>query len=200
MCDSVKEYRMKPVHFLFITLVGLTGAAAVAASASGSQSTGAAASSLLDHEVRRLDSDEVINLGEAFDGKVVLAVNTASRCAFTRQYEGLEALYATYRDRGLVILGFPSNDFAGQEPGSEAEIKDFCRLTYGVSFPMFAKTRVQEGAADQLFNALGEAAGRYPQWNFHKYLIARDGSLAGDFVSLVGPQSQTLVQAIEELL
>jgi len=191
---------MKPVHLLFVLLVALTASTAPAASPPERPVAGSAVASLLDHDARRLDSEDVVNLGEAYGGKVVLVVNTASRCAFTRQYEGLEALYDTYRDRGLVVLGFPSNDFANQEPGDETEIKNFCRLTYGVSFPMFAKTRVQQGAADPFYTSLGEAAGRYPQWNFHKYLIGRDGRLVGDYASLVGPQSDTLVQAIEELL
>ena len=104
----------------------------------------------LDFDVRRLGSDEIVNLKEAYGGKVVLIVNTASKCAFTGQYEGLEALYAKYRDRGLVVLGFPSNDFGGQEPGTEEQIKDFCRLTYSVKFPMFAKTEVKKGKADPL--------------------------------------------------
>ena len=155
---------------------------------------------LLDHEVRRLGSDEVVNLKEAYAGKVVLVVNTASKCAFTGQYEGLEALYAKYRDRGLVILGFPSNDFGNQEPGTEQQIQDFCRLTYGVGFPMFAKTQVREGNADPLFQGLAAAAGRYPKWNFHKYLIDREGRMADDFLSWTSPQTGTIVDALERLL
>jgi glutathione peroxidase len=158
------------------------------------------ATSLLDHDVRVLGSDRVVNLKEAYGGKVILVVNTASRCAFTDQYEGLEALYSDYRDEGLVVLGFPSNDFGRQEPGTETEIKNFCRLTYGVKFPMFAKTSVQEGTNDPFFVALGEAAGRYPQWNFHKYLLGRDGQLVDDYVSMTTPQSRRLVEAIEAQL
>jgi glutathione peroxidase len=155
---------------------------------------------LLDHEVRRLGSDEVVNLKEAFAGKVVLIVNTASQCAFTGQYEGLEALYDRYRDRGLVVLGFPSNDFGNQEPGTEQQIQDFCRLTYSVKFPMFAKTSVRKGKADPLFQGLAEAAGRYPKWNFHKYLVDRDGRLADNYLSWTSPQSNSVIRAIEELL
>jgi len=155
---------------------------------------------LLNHDTRRLGGDETVNLKDAYAGKVVLIVNTASKCAFTSQYEGLEALYAKYRDRGLVVLGFPSNDFGGQEPGSEAQIQDFCRLTYGVKFPMFAKTRVKKGAADPLFQALGEAAGRYPKWNFHKYLIGRDGRLVDNYLSWTSPQSSKIVSAVEAAL
>ena len=164
------------------------------------QASTPAGTDLLDFDVRRLGSEATVNLKQAYQGKVVLIVNTASQCAFTGQYEGLEALYAKYRDRGLVVLGFPSNDFGNQEPGTEQQIKDFCRLTYSVKFPMFAKTRVSKGNADPFFQSLGEAAGRYPQWNFHKYLIDRDGRLADDFLSFTSPESRTMVGAIEELL
>lgn len=155
---------------------------------------------LLDHDARRLGGEETVNLKQTYAGKVVLVVNTASRCAYTNQYEGLEALYAKYHDHGLVILGFPSNDFGGQEPGTEAQIKDFCRLTYGIKFPMFAKTQVKEGGAAPLFQALGEAAGRYPKWNFHKYLIDRDGGLVDNYLSRTAPQSSKIIDAIEALL
>ena len=155
---------------------------------------------LLDFDVRRLGSDETLNLKEAYGGKVILIVNTASKCAFTGQYEGLESLYAKYRERGLVVLGFPSNDFGGQEPGTETQIKDFCRLTYSIKFPMFAKTQVRKGKADPLFQALAEAAGRYPKWNFHKYLIDRDGRLVDNYLSWTSPQSRTIVDAVEGLL
>ena len=162
--------------------------------------TGTAAPDLLDHDVRRLGSDDVVNLKDTYGGKVVLVVNTASRCAFTDQYAGLEELYAKYRDKGLVVLGFPSNDFGNQEPGSEKQIKNFCRLTYGVKFPMFAKAKVTEGSADPFFAALGDAAGRYPAWNFHKYLIGRNGQLVENYLSLVSPDNSALVRDIEALL
>jgi glutathione peroxidase len=186
---------MKPVHKPFSCLalvVFLSVGSALADSRAGA--------ALLDFDARRLGSEETVNLNSVYGGKVVLVVNTASQCAFTGQYEGLEALYAKYRDRGLVVLGFPSNDFGNQEPGTEAQIKDFCRLTYSVKFPMFAKTRVKEGDADPLFQSLGEAAGRYPQWNFHKYLIDRNGRLTDDFLSFTSPESEIMVNAIEELL
>ena len=186
---------MKPVQFrvkalALLTLLGL-----------GSANAGqAAVHNLLDHDVRRLGSDEVVNLQQAYAGKVVLIVNTASKCAFTGQYEGLEALYAKYRERGLVVLGFPSNDFGGQEPGSEQQIQDFCRLTYSVKFPMFAKTSVKKGRADPLFRGLAEAAGRYPKWNFHKYLLDREGRVVASLPSQVGPEDARLVRMIEELI
>jgi glutathione peroxidase len=154
----------------------------------------------LNFIVRTLNDEQQVNLCEAYAGKVVLIVNTASKCAFTSQYEGLEALYETYKDRGLVVLGFPSNDFANQEPGTEAEIKTFCRMTYGVQFPIFAKTRVRKNHADPLYQKLGETAGSWAKWNFHKYLLDRDGQLIGSYGSFTGPQSKKLVKQIESLL
>ena len=111
----------------------------------------------LDFTVKALAENTDINLCQAYKGKVVLIVNTASKCGYTPQYEGLEALYENYRDQGLVVLGFPSNDFAGQEPGTEKQIQDFCRLTYGVKFPMFAKTTVREENADAAAKVLSDA-------------------------------------------
>ena len=186
---------MKPVRFKIkvLTLLGFFGLG----SAQGGPMTN---TDPLDVDVRRLGSDEIVNLKAAYAGKVVLIVNTASKCAFTGQYEGLEALYARYRERGLVVLGFPSNDFGGQEPGTEDQIQEFCRLTYSVKFPMFAKTRVKKGQADPLFTRLAEAAGRYPKWNFHKYLVDREGRVVDNFLSWTSPQSSTVVKAIEALL
>ena len=154
----------------------------------------------LNFTVRTLNQDQEVNLCEAYAGKVILIVNTASKCAFTSQYEGLETLYATYKDRGLVVLGFPSNDFANQEPGTEAEIQNFCRMTYGVQFPMFAKIRVRKNQADPLYQKLGDTAGAWPKWNFHKYLLDRDGKLVGSYGSFTGPQSKKLIRQIESLL
>jgi glutathione peroxidase len=154
----------------------------------------------LNFTARTLNQDKEVNLCEAYAGKVVLIVNTASKCAFTSQYEGLEALYETYKDRGLVVLGFPSNDFANQEPGTEGEIQTFCRMTYGVQFPMFAKTRVRKNYADPLYQKLGETADAWPKWNFHKYLLNREGQVVGSYGSFTGPQSKKLVKQIESLL
>ena len=155
---------------------------------------------LLDVVVRTLNGKEEINLNSVYRGKVVLIVNTASKCGFTPQYDGLEKLYAKYKERGLVVLGFPSNDFANQEPGSEQEIQQFCRLTYGVQFPMFAKTQVRKQNADLLYQRLGEIAGEYPAWNFHKYLINRDGKLVASYSSFTSPDSEKLIKQIETLL
>jgi len=155
---------------------------------------------VLDVEMRRLASDERVNLCQAYKGQVILIVNTASKCGFTDQYEGLEALYRKYKDRGFVVLGFPSNDFMGQEPGSEPQIRDFCRLTYSVEFPMFEKTQVAKGHASPLFQRLAEQGGGYPKWNFYKYLIDREGKLVDSWSSFTSPESSKIVEAIERLL
>jgi len=156
--------------------------------------------SLLDHDVRRLASSEDINLGQAYSNKVILVVNTASKCGFTPQYEGLEKLYEEYADKGLVVIGFPSNDFLGQEPGAEKQIQDFCRLTYGVKFPMFEKTTVTKKNAHPFYAALAASAGTYPTWNFHKYLIGRDGKLITDFSPSTRPYADKMIAAIENAL
>ncbi len=155
---------------------------------------------LLDHEFRRLASDETVNLCESYRGKVLLVVNTASKCGNTPQYDGLEALYREHGDDGLVVLGFPSNDFLGQEPGTEAEIQEFCRLTYGVRFPMFEKITVREGQAHPFFAALAAAAGTYPTWNFHKYVVGRDGTLIGEFSPRTPPDDPALMAALREAI
>ena len=155
---------------------------------------------LLDHTFRPLASKDQVNLCEAYEGKVVLVVNTASKCGNTPQYDGLEAMYEKYGDDGLVILGFPSNDFMGQEPGTEEQIKEFCRLTYGVQFPMFEKTTVKGGDAHPFFAELAEASGTYPTWNFHKYLIGRDGQLVSEFSPRTRPENEELVAAVESAL
>jgi glutathione peroxidase len=135
-----------------------------------------------------------------YAGKVVLVVNTASQCGYTPQYEGLEALYRKYRDRGLVVLGFPSNDFGGQEPGSNQEIAAFCVNQYAIDFPMFGKTSVRGREANPLFAELARATGAEPRWNFHTYLVARDGKRVQSFDTRVAPGDPKLVGAIEKLL
>jgi glutathione peroxidase len=132
-----------------------------------------------------------------YAGKVVLVVNTASQCGYTPQYEGLEALYRRYRDRGLVVLGFPTNDFGGQEPGSNNEIAAFCVNQYAIDFPMFAKTEL---AGNPLFADLARASGQAPRWNFHKYLVDRSGTRVLSFDTRVAPDDAKLVGAIERLL
>ena len=156
---------------------------------------------LLNTQLRPLAGAGSVDLCERYAGQVLLVVNTASKCGFTPQYDGLEQLYARYKQRGFAVLGFPSNDFLGQEPGSEADIQEFCRLTYGVQFPMFEKVHVKEGNAHPFYRQLAaESGGRYPGWNFHKYLIDRDGKVVADFPSKVKPDDAALVAKIEQLL
>ncbi len=139
---------------------------------------------------------------KTFEGKLVLVVNTASRCGFTHQYAGLQTLWQDYRDRGLVVLGVPSNDFGAQEPGSESEIKTFCEVNFAVDFPMTGKVSVKGDAAHPFYRwaaaALGPAA--EPRWNFHKYLIGRDGALLAWFATASAPGSDEVRQAIEAAL
>jgi glutathione peroxidase len=152
---------------------------------------------LLSHEVRTILGEKE-NLCE-YAGKVVLVVNTASQCGYTPQYKGLQALHDRYKSKGLVILGFPSNDFGQQEPGSEKEIAEFCDRTYAVKFPLFGKTSVAPGASG-FFDGLAKATSERPKWNFHKYLIARDGARVASFGSKVEPESPELVARLEEFL
>jgi len=135
-----------------------------------------------------------------YSGKVLLVANTASFCGFTSQYEGLEKLYARFKESGLVVLGFPSNDFGAQEPGSDKEIADFCRLTYGVEFPMVSKTVVKGPQANAFYRQLGQITGSTPKWNFHKYLINRDGSKVVAFGSMTTPDDKELLAKINEFL
>ncbi len=154
--------------------------------------------SLLAHTLPRLQDEKPQSLCQ-YAGKVLLVVNTASACGFTPQYAGLEALYARYRDQGLVVLGFPSNDFA-QERGSNKDIADFCQNTYGVKFPMFAKTAVAGRDAHPFYKRLASEAGGAPRWNFHKYLIDKEGKVVSAHGSSTSPQDARLVKQIEQLL
>ena len=160
----------------------------------------AAAGALLDREYRRLAGEERVNLRDTYGGDVLLVVNTASKCGFTPQYEGLEALHARLSPRGFSVLGFPSNDFMGQDPGSEEEIREFCTLTYGVKFPMFEKVVVTGDDATPLYRDLAAATGEEPGWNFHKYLIGRDGAVVASFPSKTAPDDPALLALIERLL
>ena len=132
-----------------------------------------------------------------YAGKVVLVVNTASQCGYTPQYDGLEALYKKYQARGLVVLGFPMNDFGGQEPGSNKEIAQFCVNQYAIDFPMFAKTDLKK---NPFYAELIKASGSAPKWNFHKYLVDRGGRRVQSYGSAVAPQDPKLTSAIEKLL
>ena len=154
---------------------------------------------LLHQSFKRLQTGESQSLCQ-FRGKVLLVVNTASYCGYTGQYDGLEALYRKYRGRGLVVVGFPSNDFGGQEPGSNQEIAQFCRLTYGVQFPMFEKSSVTTVNSNPLFATLTASTGVAPQWNFYKYVVDRRGNAVAAFDSQTTPRDPKLVQLIERLL
>ena len=154
---------------------------------------------LLKQTFNRLQDDAPQNLCQ-YAGKVVLVVNTASYCGYTTQYKGLESLYAKYGSKGLVILGFPSNDFGKQEPGNAKEIADLCYNTYGVKFPMFAKSVVTGAAANPLHAQLSKATGKEPKWNFTKYLIDRKGNVIEHFPSKVTPEDKQLVTRIEQAL
>ena len=154
---------------------------------------------LLNHTFSALQDGKPMPLCQ-YAGKVILVVNTASFCGFTSQYEGLEKLYAQLKDRGLVVLGFPSNDFGEQEPGSDKEIADFCRLTYGVEFPMVAKTTVKGRDANPFYQKLAEMTGSKPRWNFHKYLINRDGTQVVAYTSFTKPEDKDLLKKIDEFL
>lgn len=153
---------------------------------------------LLGHRFLRLQDEKPQDLCQ-YSGKVLVIVNTASFCGFTPQYAGLEALHAKYRDKGLVVLGFPSNDFS-QETGSNKDIADFCENTFGVKFPMFAKSSVTGKAANPLYRQLAEQAGSAPRWNFHKYVVSRDGRAISSFGSSVAPDNSAFLKDIEKKL
>jgi glutathione peroxidase len=188
------------MHWVVIAAIvaGLAGPAIAAPPAGESRRVEGACPPLLERSFPGL-MDETVSLCQ-FKGKVVLIVNTASQCGFTPQYEGLEALYRRYRDRGLVVLGFPANDFGGQEPGSSTDIARFCQVNYGVSFPMFAKTAVVGPDANPLYRDLAAQSGQRPQWNFHKYLVDRNGAVVASFDSAIAPRDARITAQIERLL
>jgi glutathione peroxidase len=183
---------MKSTLLALSLLFGFTLPAAAA------ESTPGACPALLQHTFPRLQDEKPQSLCQ-YSGRVLLVVNTASFCGFTPQYEGLEKLHARYRDRGLVVLGFPSNDFA-QESGSNKEIADFCENTFGVKFPMFGKTAVRGADANPLFRELAAQTGRAPLWNFYKYLVGRDGKVVAAYSSMTKPDDPAFVKALEAQL
>jgi glutathione peroxidase len=163
----------------------------------------AGARSIYDFTMKDIDGKQV-NLAD-FQGKVVLVVNVASRCGFTPQYEGLQKLYLKFKDRGFVILGFPANNFMSQEPGTNAEIKNFCSARYNVTFPMFSKISVKGEDIDPLYKFLTDTGtnphfGGDIKWNFNKFLIDRKGNIVARFEPPVKPESDQMVQAIEKAL
>lgn len=152
-------------------------------------------SGLLNRKLTTLQGQEA-NLC-SYQGKVVMVVNTASYCGYTPQYKALEAVYEKYKDQGFVILGFPANDFGGQEPGSDKEVADFCERTYHVKFPMFSKSSVLEGGNNPIISTLAQKTGQWPEWNFHKYLIDRSGQQVVSFPSRQNPAEPAVTAQIE---
>lgn len=148
---------------------------------------------------RKLNSSETVNLCEAYQGKVLLVVNTASYCGFTKQFKGLEKLYDTYKEQGFMVLGFPSHDF-NQEDKDEGKTAELCELTYGVKFPMFEPLSVKGKDADPLFRILAKEGDKTPKWNFYKYLIDREGKVVGAYNSMTKPDSKKLIKEIEKAL
>lgn len=177
------------MKFLILFLALTLGAAAMAAESTA----------LLSYTVKDIDGKE--QALEQYRGKVVLVVNVASKCGLTPQYDGLEKLYQAYKDQGLVVIGFPANNFGGQEPGTEAEIKTFCTTKYNVTFPMMAKVSVKGGDIHPLFKQLvSESGGADIEWNFGKFLIGRDGKLVKRISPRTAPDSDELKQAVAEAL
>jgi glutathione peroxidase len=159
------------------------------------------AGSLYDIPLKNLDGADTSL--KPYEGKVLLIVNVASKCGLTPQYEGLEAAYQKYRDQGLVVLGFPCNQFGSQEPGTPAEIKEFCSSTYGVTFPMFEKIEVNGEGRHPLYVELAGDRSPFPgriKWNFNKFLIGRDGKILARYEPKVAPQSDEVTAAIEKAL
>ncbi|MEQ1518007.1 MAG: glutathione peroxidase [Usitatibacteraceae bacterium] len=187
--------RKKIRWILLLGALSLGGAAVAAPSSIGGKNDCPA---ILDHRFSSLQGKPQ-DLCQ-YRGKVVLVVNTASYCGYTEQYKGLQALYDKYQSRGLVVLGFPANDFGKQEPGSNAEVADFCERTFKVKFPMIEKTSVVAGSANPVYEALFRATGERPKWNFHKFVIARDGAAVKSFPSKVAPDSEAFVGEVEALL
>jgi len=188
-------------HRIAVLVVAVAIAFASAARAEDAVQAPTGGTTVLDRSMKRLDGS-VQDLAD-YKGQVVLMVNVASKCGLTPQYEGLEALYEKYKDRGFVVLGFPANDFASQEPGSDAQIGDFCRSTYGVKFPMFSKISVKGSAMDPLYQELTRLPaplGGEVKWNFQKYLLDRSGKPVAKFEPRTTPEDPALVGKIEELL
>ncbi|MGK6308182.1 glutathione peroxidase [Variovorax sp. DT-64] len=192
---------------LFATSAAFAAAACLAPATAGAQGAAAPGTAatipagcppILQHTFPRLQDEKPQALCQ-YAGKVVLVVNTASFCGFTPQYKGLEALDSKYRSRGLVVLGFPSNDFS-QETGTNKEIADFCESTFGVKFPMFAKSSVRGPEANPLFKELAQVSGTTPKWNFYKYLISRDGKVVEFYSSMTSPDDKAFVRDLEKQL
>lgn len=200
--------RLNRRQWLQMALFAPLGAALLQSNAAVSQTvsnepqdsaTNNACKPLLSHRIRPLMAPDEQPLCELYSGRVLLMVNTASKCGFTPQFEQLEILHQRYSEAGFQVLGFPSDDFR-QELSSEAEVADFCELNYGVSFPMFQKVGVTANRAHPLYRDLAEATGTYPRWNFNKYLVDRNGQVIKHYDSSVQPLSAQMIKDIETLL
>jgi glutathione peroxidase len=192
----------KPTALLLVSFaaaMSMPARAQAPAPAAAPAAAPASCPALLKHTFNRLQDEAPQDLCQ-YAGKVVLVVNTASYCGYTKQYEGLERIYAKYSAKGLVVLGFPSNDFGKQEPGSSKEIADFCYNTYGVKFPMFSKSVVSGSNPNPLHASLIKITGKEPKWNFTKYLIGRDGKVIEHFPSKVEPEDKDVIGKIEKAL
>ncbi len=190
---SVKTVGQAGLALLFVAILADSNPAVAASSKNSGQCP-----TILDHRFMSLQGKPQDFC--QYRGKVLLVVNTASYCGYTEQYKELQALYDKYQTRGLVVVGFPANDFGKQEPGSNAEVADFCERTFKVKFPMIEKTSVVATQANPLFEALYKVTGERPKWNFHKFLIARDGAAVKSFSSQVAPESDAFKADIEALL
>ena len=190
-------YSMK-LFSLFFIWFALALSATTQAQTKPAATGGGKCPAVLDYTVERLQDEKPQNLCQ-YAGQVVLVVNTASFCGFTPQYKNLEELYARYKDKGLVVLGFPSNDFS-QEPGNNQKIADFCENTYGVKFPMFSKTTVRGADASPLFKQLTQLTDTAPKWNFYKYLISRDGKQVKSYNSTTDPLDSKFLAELDKQL
>jgi len=195
----MKAFAMSRCLKFLPAIFGVWLVSATPITAQAAEAAPASCPALLQKTFNRLQDDAPQNLCQ-YAGKVLLVVNTASYCGFTPQYEGLEKLYANYSAQGLVVLGFPSNDFGQQEPGKSKEIADFCYNTYGVKFPMFEKSVVSGKNANPLFLELAKAGGGAPRWNFYKYLVGRDGKLIDSYSSITAPDSGALLSDVKKAL
>ena len=153
-----------------------------------------------DFKINSINGEE-LNLS-SFKGKTVLLVNVASKCGFTKQYDGLQKLYEDYREKGLVVIGIPSNQFGGQEPGTETEIKDFCETNFSINFPMTSKYEVKGDNAHPIYIWAKDTYGKstVPKWNFHKILINKNGKVEDTFASFTAPLSNKIIKKLEEIL
>jgi glutathione peroxidase len=195
-----REPSPRPRHRHWLLVLGLLAAVGTSTAGRAAESVApdAACPALLKHTFNRLQTGQPQSLCQ-FQGKVLLVVNTASYCGYTHQYEGLEAMYRKYKERGLVIVGFPSNDFS-QEPGTNKEVAEFCRTTYGVDFPQFEKSSVAHLSANPLYADLARLTGKKPQWNFYKFVVDRTGKPVATFPSATAPDNPELTTLIERLL